>query len=237
MPARHVLGFFDNHGLLGARRLQWKTVRGGSVAYVDAMLNRLGDAARLGLGVRVVERGLDGVRIRDDADRVHCFDAVVLATHADDALRLLADPDPQERRVLSAFRYTENDTVLHTDVRALPPVPRSWSSWNAHVDDCRKPTTRPTVTYSLNRLQRLDDARPYCVTLNRPEAIDERRVIERATFSHPVFDDAAVTAQRRLPGIQRRRRTFFAGAYHGNGFHEDGLTSGLRAAEALAAAW
>jgi uncharacterized protein len=236
MPARHVLGFFDNHGLLGARRLQWKTVRGGSVAYVDAMLTRLGDAARLGLGVRAVERSLEGVRIRDDADRVHCFDAVVLATHADDALRLLADPDPQERRVLSAFRYTENDTVLHTDVRALPPVPRSWSSWNAHVDDCRTPTTRPTVTYSLNRLQRLDDARPYCVTLNRPEAVDERHVIERASFSHPVFDDAAVTAQGRLPAIQGRRRTFFAGAYHGNGFHEDGLTSGLRAADALGGA-
>ena len=237
MPAGHVLGFFDNHGLLGLRRLQWKTVRGGSATYVDALLDRIGGGARLGLGVRSIERGPDEVRVRDDRDRVHRVDAVVIATHADDALRLLADPDRDEHGVLSAFRYTENETVLHTDPRALPPVARSWSSWNAHLDDCDAPTSRPSVTYSLNRLQQLDDGHPYCVTLNRPEAVDEDLVIERTTFSHPVFDDAAVAAQRRLTTIQGRRRTFFAGAYQGNGFHEDGLVSGLRAAAGLGAAW
>jgi predicted NAD/FAD-binding protein len=236
MPARHVLGFFDNHGLLGLRRLQWKAVCGGSATYVDALLERIGDASRLGLGVRSIERGPGEVRVRDDRDDVHLFDAVVIATHADDALRLLADPDPGEHGALSAFRYTRNETVLHTDPRALPPVPRSWSSWNAHMDDCAAATSHPSVTYSLNRLQRLDDGRPYCVTLNRPGAVDERLVIERATFSHPVFDDAAVAAQARLPALQGRRRTFFAGAYHGNGFHEDGLLSGLRAAAGLGAA-
>jgi predicted NAD/FAD-binding protein len=237
MPARYVLGFFDNHGLLGHRRLRWKTVQGGSATYVDALLVRLEGAARVGLGVRSIERTPDGIRVRDDADRVHPFDAVVIATHADDALRLLADADDREQRVLSAFRYTPNDVVLHTDRRALPPVPRSWSSWNAHLDDCGTPTGRPSVTYSLNRLQRLDDERPYCVTLNRPEAVDERHVVERVTFSHPVFDDAAVTAQTALPTIQGQRRTYFVGAYHGNGFHEDGLVSGLRAAAALGAPW
>jgi predicted NAD/FAD-binding protein len=237
MPARHVLGFFANHGLLGLRRLQWKTVRGGSATYVDALLARLGATARLGLGVRSIERGPDEVRVRDDRDRVHRFDAVVVATHADDALRLLADPDRHEHRVLSAFRYTENETVLHTDARALPPVPRSWSSWNAHVEDCGAPTARPSVTYSLNRLQRLDDGRPYCVTLNRPDVVDESLVIERATFSHPVFDEASVRAQALLPSLGGRRRTYFAGAYHGNGFHEDGLVSGLRAAAALGVTW
>ena len=237
MPARHVLGFFDNHGLLGLRRLQWKTVSGGSATYVDALLARLGAPARLGLAVRSIERGPEEVRVRDDRDRVHRFDAVVVATHADDALRLLADPDRHEQRVLSAFEYTENDTVLHTDARALPPVPRSWSAWNAHVDDCAAPTTRPSVTYSLNRLQQLHDERPYCVTLNRPEVVDESLVIERASFSHPVFDDASVRAQTLLPSLQGRRRTYFAGAYHGNGFHEDGLASGLRAAAALGVTW
>ena len=237
MPARHVLGFFENHGLIGLRRLQWKTVRGGSATYVDAMLARLSGAAQLGLGVRSIERGPDHVRVRDDHDLVHRFDAVVIATHADDALRLLADPDPDERGVLSAFRYTDNETVLHTDSRALPPVRRSWSSWNAHVDDCSTPTMLPSVTYSLNRLQQLDDERPYCVTLNRPEAVDESLVIDRTTFAHPVFDDVAVAAQALLPSIQGRRRTLFAGAYHGNGFHEDGLASGLRAAAGLGATW
>lgn len=236
MPARHVLGFFDNHGLLGLRRLRWKTVSGGSASYVDAMLARLPRAAQLGLGVRSIERGADHVRVRDDRDLVHRFDAVVIATHADDALRLLGDADPDERGVLSAFRYTDNETVLHTDPRALPAVRRSWSSWNAHLDDCRAPTTLPSVTYSLNRLQQLDDARPYCVTLNRPDAVDESLVIRRTTFSHPVFDEAAVAAQSLLPSIQGRR-TLFAGAYHGNGFHEDGLASGLQAAARLGATW
>ena len=236
MPARHVLGFFDNHGLLGLRRLRWKTVSGGSATYVDAMLDRLPRATRLGLGVRWIERGPDHVRLRDERDLVHRFDAVVVATHADDALRLLVDPDRHERDVLSAFRYTDNETVLHTDPRALPPVRRSWSSWNAHLGDCSAPSTLPSVTYSLNRLQQLDDERPYCVTLNRPEAVDERLVIERTTFSHPVFDEAAVAAQARLPSIQGRR-TLFAGAYHGNGFHEDGLASGLQAAARLGAPW
>lgn len=236
MPARHVLGFFDNHGLLGLRRLRWKTVRGGSATYVDAMLARLPGAVRLGHGVRSIERGPDHVRLRDDRDLVHRFDAVVIATHADDALRLLADPDRHERDVLSAFRYTGNETVLHTDARALPPVRRSWSSWNAHLDDCTAPTALPSVTYSLNLLQRLDDERSYCVTLNRPDAVDESLVIRRTTFSHPVFDDAAVAAQSLLPSLQGRR-TLFAGAYHGNGFHEDGLASGLRAAARLGATW
>ncbi len=171
------------------------------------------------------------MRTADDAARR--FDAVVIAAHAPQALGMLADADDLEREVLGAFRTTTNSAVLHTDVRLLPRRPRARASWNYLIDGAPGSDTRPTVTYYLNKLQMLDEPEHYCVTLNRDEAIDPERVIRRFEYAHPLYTFESLAAQGRLPSLDGRRRTFFCGAYHGFGFHEDGLASGLRAAAGL----
>jgi predicted NAD/FAD-binding protein len=150
---------------------------------------------------------------------------------------MLGDADELERDVLGAFRTTRNSTVLHSDARMLPRSPAARASWNYLVDDCRAPSAEPTVTYYLNRLQALDEPEHYCVTLNRDGRIAEDRVIRRFSYAHPRYTFASLDAQARLPRLDGRRRTWFCGAYHGFGFHEDGLRSGLGAAAALGAPW
>ncbi len=236
-PMPYAVRFFDNHGLLGFRRHTWRTVVGGSRRYVAAITAPLGDRLRLRVAVRSVTRDADGVEVRTEDDGVRRYDAAVIATHAPQALGMLTDADDLERGVLSAFRTTTNSAVLHTDRRQLPASPRAWASWNYVVDDCRAPSPLPTVTYDLNRLQALDEPERYCVTLNRDDAIDPARTIRRETYAHPLYDFASLEAQGRLPELDGRRRTWFCGAYHGFGFHEDGLASGLRAAAALGAPW
>ena len=229
VPAAYAIRFFANHGMLGFGRFRWRTVTGGSRRYVDAIATRLGDRLRLGEGVRSVRRSPDGVEIRV-ADRVERFDQVVLATHADQALALLEDPSADERRVLGSFAYTTNEATLHTDDFFLPRTPGARASWNYRLGD----EGRPTITYHLNRLQALDTERDYCVTLN--EDVPEEHVLERFTYEHPLYTVETLRAQGELPRLTGRR-THYAGAYFGNGFHEDGLASGLAAARALGAAW
>ena len=159
------------------------------------------------------------------------FDKVVLATHADDALALLDDPSDEERRLLGAFTYAANDVVLHTDASRLPRTRAARASWNYRIGD----DDRATLTYSLNRLQSIEGDVEYCVTLN--EEIAEEHVIDRTILRHPQFTVAAAAAQRELPALSGRRHTLYAGAHHGNGFHEDGLASGVRAAELLGVTW
>ncbi|MGD9573568.1 MAG: NAD(P)/FAD-dependent oxidoreductase [Thermoleophilia bacterium] len=236
-PMPYAVRFFDNHGLLGFRRRTWRTVAGGSRRYVAAITAPLGDRLRLGAPVRSVTRDADGVEVRTEDDAVRRYDAAVVATHAPQALAMLADADDHERAVLGAFRTTSNSAVLHTDRAQLPARRRAWASWNYVVDDCRAPSRLPTVTYDLNRLQALDEPERYCVTLNRDAEIDPDRVIRRETYAHPLYTFASLAAQARLPGLDGRRRTWFCGAYHGFGFHEDGLASGLRAAASLGAPW
>lgn len=236
-PAPHAVRFFQNHGLLGFRRHRWRTVTGGSRRYVEAVSARLGSRLRLAAPVRAVTRHADGVALRTDDDAVERFDAVVLATHAPQALAALADPDHLEREVLGAFRTTVNRTVLHTDSTLLPRRRGSWASWNHHVDDCRSPSALPTVTYHLNRLQDLDEPEQYCVTLNREDAIAPERVLRTIDYAHPLYTFESLDAMGRVPELQGRGRTWFAGAWQGFGFHEDGLASGLRAAAALGAPW
>lgn len=236
-PAPYAIRFFQNHGLLGFRHHRWRTVTGGSRRYVQAVASRLGDRLRLDAPVRAVAREADGVRVRTDDDVDHRFDAVVIATHAPQALAALADADDLERDILGAFRTTVNRTVLHTDSTLLPRRRSAWASWNYHVEDCRAPTSLPTVTYHLNRLQALDEPEQYCVTLNREEAIAPSRVLRSFDYAHPLYTFESLDAQARLPELQGRRNTWFAGAYHGFGFHEDGLAAGLRAAAALGAPW
>jgi predicted NAD/FAD-binding protein len=159
------------------------------------------------------------------------FDQVVLATHSDQALAMLADATPREHEVLGAIPYQPNDAVLHTDARLLPRRRRAWASWNYHLLDA--PTDRPAVTYHMNRLQALDADREFCVTLNRTAAIDPARVIRTIAYAHPVYTSAGQAAQRRHAEISGVRRTHFCGAYWGWGFHEDGVASAVRVAERL----
>jgi predicted NAD/FAD-binding protein len=228
-PAEYAIRFFDNHGMLGFGRFKWRTVTGGSRTYVDAIGARLDGRLRLGNGVRSLRRSADGVELRV-GDGVERYDRVVIATHADEALALLEDPTPDERRVLGTFGYTNNEAILHTDSRYLPRARHAHASWNYRLGD----DGRPTVTYHLNRLQALDGEKDYCVTLN--EDVPEEHVLERITYAHPLFTVATMRAQPELPGLGGER-TQYAGAYFGNGFHEDGLASGVAAARALGVEW
>ena len=228
-PAAYAIRFFANHGMLGLGRFRWRTVTGGSRRYVDAIAARLDDRLRLGEGVRSVRRAPDGVEVRV-ADRIERFDHVVLAAHADQALALLEDPTPDERRVLGGFAYTRNEAVLHTDSRFLPRTAAARASWNYRLGD----NGRPTVTYHLNRLQALDAERDYCATLN--EDVPEEHVVGRFIYEHPLYTVATLRAQGELPRLAGGR-THYAGAYFGNGFHEDGLASGVAVARALGVEW
>jgi predicted NAD/FAD-binding protein len=233
-PLVYAVRFFANHGLLGFRRLQWKTVTGGSQTYVRALSERL--RIHLATDVHSVRRDEAGVDLRLAGDEVRRFDGVIVATHADQALRLLEDPSPEEHRLLGAFATIENDVVLHTDERFLPRRRSVRSSWNYQLRDCGSPAGSPTVTYYLNRLQRLDEDESYCVTLNRTAEIDPSRIIRRITYRHPLVTLASMRAQPELVRLNGPRRTAFAGAWQGYCFHEDGLRSGLAAATALAEA-
>ncbi len=230
-PAAAAIRFFENHGMLGFGRLRWRYVTGGSDMYVRELSTRLGGRLRLGLGARSVRRGPDGVELTTDDGERRRYDAIVVATHADQALRLLEDPSAEEQRILRSFEYTRNDAILHTDASVLPRTHAARASWNYRLGD----DGRPTITYYLNRLQRLDADVDYCLTLN--ETVAEEHVLDRAVFEHPLYTVASVTAQQELPSLSGTRRTYFAGAYHGNGFHEDGLESGVRAAAALGVQW
>ncbi|MCP9486835.1 MAG: FAD-dependent oxidoreductase [Gaiellaceae bacterium MAG52_C11] len=230
-PAAYAIRFFDNHGMLGLRRFAWRTVSGGSDTYVRALSERLGTKLQLGLGARSLRRDRDGIELTADDGARHRFDKVVIATHADQALMLLEDPSGDERRVLGAFAYTRNEAVLHTDERLLPRARSARAAWNYRLGD----DGRPTVTYSLNRLQSIPGEKEYCVTLNQP--VDDEHVIRRLTYEHPLFTVEALRAQRELPELSGPRHVHFAGAHHGNGFHEDGLASGVRAADELGATW
>ena len=230
-PAAYAIRFFDNHGMLGFGRFRWRAVTGGSQTYVHAIAGRLGPRLRLGLGVRSLRRDLGGVELTDDSGRQHRFDEVVIAAHADQALSLLADPSAEERRVLGAFAYTRNEAVLHTDSGRLPHTRAARASWNYRMSE----DGRPTVTYYLNRLQAIESETDYCVTLN--QEIADEHVIRRIVYDHPLYTVDSLEAQRELPALSGGRHTHYAGAHHGNGFHEDGLASGVRAAAALGVAW
>ncbi len=232
-PAAYAIRFFEHHGMLGFGRFRWRTVHGGSRAYVARIAEHLGPHLRTGLGVRSIERRADGIEVRTEDGETRGFDKVVVATHADQALRLLADPSDEERSVLGAFRYTSNETVLHTDERFLPHAHAARASWNYQVNG----SARPTMTYYLNRLQGLESDRDYCVTLNRSDEIAPEKVLRRLVYEHPLYTLESLAAQRPLTALSGVRHTLFAGAHHGNGFHEDGLASGVRAAALLGVDW
>ena len=233
-PARFLAEFFDNHGMLSVRgRPSWRTVRGGSARYVEALTGPFSHRLRLRTPVQEVTRHHDHVLVKPRGGEAERFDEVVLATHSDQALALLADASGREREILGAIPYQPNEAVLHTDARMLPRRRRAWASWNYHLLPEPKPAS--TVTYHMNRLQSLRAEREFCVTLNHSERIDPVRVIRRISYAHPVYTEAGVRAQARVGEIDGRNRTHFCGAYWGWGFHEDGVVSALRVGERFGA--
>ena len=232
-PARYLVQFMANHQMLQvADRPQWRVVQGGSSSYVRALRSRWSVEERLATPVLGVRRDEEGVELRGPGFTER-FDHVVLACHSDQALAMLEDASERERDVLGAMRYQLNDTVLHTDARLLPKRRKAWAAWNAHVP--ADPAGACTVSYCMNLLQGIESPEPFIVTLNRSEAIDPDKVLRRMRYHHPIYDHAAVAAQKRKGEIQGRRRTWFAGAYWGWGFHEDGMRSAVDVASALGA--
>ena len=236
-PASYGIEFFRNHAMLGLRRHRWRTVTGGSRVYVEALLERIGVQVQLGAPVRSLGRTDGGVVVRAADGASRPFDGAVVATSAPRALALLEDASVEEREILSAFETTVNETVLHTDVRLLPRRHSNRASWNYQSPGCGEHAARPTLTYSLNRLQKLETPVEHCVTLNRSDEIEPATVIRVVSYEHPRVTFESLAAAERARALGAARRTAFAGAWQGDGFHEDGLTSGLRAAAAFGATW
>lgn len=235
-PARTLAAFLTNHGMLTVNdRPQWLAVAGSSRSYVRAMSAVLGDRQRLGMPICSVERFEDRVEIKPLEGDVESFDQVVMATHSDQSLALLADRSEAEQQVLSAIPYQDNEAVLHTDARFLPRRRRAWASWNYHQNTASQGGVQ--LTYYMNRLQRLDSTQHYCVTLNRGSEIDPSKILHRETFAHPLYTAAGIAAQDRWSEISGPRRTHFCGAYWGFGFHEDGVVSARRVAQHLGVDW
>jgi uncharacterized protein len=224
VPARHLVQFFLHQGLLRVRRRpQWRAIVGGASRYVDALTAPYRERVRLRCPVEQVRRHAGHVEVRT-RERSEQFDRVVLATHGSQALRLLADPAPQEREILGAFTEQENDVVVHTDASLLPTSRRAWAAWNVHLDPR---IDRVAMTYNMSLLQRLPSPEPICVTLNAAAAVAPAKVLARMVYHHPVYSRAAVAAQRRHKTLNGANRTHYCGAYWGWGFHEDGVASAL----------
>ena len=235
-PARYLFTFLDHHGLLSVGDSpQWRTVTGGSRSYVERVVKNL-SAVQVSTPIRAVLRTADGVEIRDDADQLHRVDKVVIATHPDQALALLAEPTTDERAVLGAFTYSQNTTQLHHDTSVLPRRANARASWNYLKSACSGADRPVLVSYDMNRLQRLSEPDDYVVTLNGADRVDPDSVIATMAYEHPIYTPESVAAQRNLPRLDDGT-VAYAGAYHGWGFHEDGCAAGVRAAASLGAGW
>ena len=235
-PARYLFRFLDHHGMLRVTGSpQWYTVAGGSRTYVDRLAALLPDV-RAARAVTDITRGAAGVEIRDSAGHLTLVDRVVIATHADQALGLLADPSDEEVTTLKEFGYSRNVTVLHTDSSVLPAAARARASWNYRMTSCGQPDRPVVVTYWMNRLQGHQAAPDFLVTLNHSGGLDPGSIVATMRYEHPIYTPEAVRAQARLSSLATDR-TVYAGAYHGWGFHEDGCRSGVAAARHFGVAW
>ncbi|MDP1931738.1 MAG: FAD-dependent oxidoreductase [Gammaproteobacteria bacterium] len=231
-PMRFMLPFMYRHGLLSvSKRPKWRTIVGGSRSYIDPLSVGFKDKIRLATPVTAIQRHPDSVVV-EAAGQVESFDHVILACHSDQALGLLKDATQVETATLTAIRYQDNDVVLHTDIGQMPANSRAWASWNYRLTPgCEN--SLPIVTYDMNRLMGLSAAARFCVTLNNTAAIAPEAILRRFKYAHPIFTQAGVDAQLRWNQINGARRTWFCGAWWGKGFHEDGVVSAIRVAEAL----
>jgi predicted NAD/FAD-binding protein len=232
-PVATMIRFCHNHGLIQVtNRPQWFSVVGGARHYVEKILAGVHDK-RLNTPVRLIERDAHGVRIITDG-HAERFDQVVIATHTDQALGLLREPSTYERSLLGAIRYQDNRAVLHTDASVLPANPKTWAAWNyERAASSERESSRVCLHYLLNRLQRIPFEQPVVVSLNPLQAIDPATIVGEYDYAHPVFDLGAIEAQKRLPLLQGQQNTWYAGAWTGYGFHEDGLKSGLQVGRSL----
>ena len=235
-PAENFVAFFSNHCLLQYDRPIWRTVEGGSRNYVEKLTAPFRDRIRLGCAVTSIERKARGVVVTDSHGGSETYDHVVIASHSDQALKMLADADERERRVLGAIDYSPNTIYLHRDTRLMPRRRRVWAAWN-FLRWPRQGTALNdvAVTYWMNELQNIDKDKPLFVSLNPPFEPDPELTFGKYICEHPQYDAAAFAAQQRLEDIQGKRHTWFCGAWTGYGFHEDGIRSGLAVAEALGA--
>jgi predicted NAD/FAD-binding protein len=228
-PAESFLRFFSNHGLLGVRdRPQWMTVVGGSHSYVKAFQGSFKGRVVLNSPVEKVSRQGEGVAVETARGDDFHFDGIVIASHADDALRMLEDPSEEEKKLLGPWEYQANDTVLHTDTSVLPPHARAWSCWNCCREDGTGDTRPVSVSYSMNILQGLDTSRHYCVSLNRHIPIRNDSVIARMVYRHPYYTFDSVATQKNLRTLNGKRNTWYCGSYFGYGFHEDAVRSAVQ---------
>jgi uncharacterized protein len=234
-PARTLIGFMANHHLLSATgQPQWHTVSGGAQEYVGRLTRSFANKIRTGCGAARVTRGQNSATVLDTSGNRETFDHVILASHGDETLRLLADASPQERAVLRAFRYQKNIAVLHRDSRVMPKSRRCWSSWT-YASDGNLDEPALSVTYWMNSLQGIPQKMPLFVTLNPKTPISSELTFDVHEFEHPVFDHAAVAAQPHVQAMQGDRNTWFCGAHLRHGFHEDGLSSAVHVARLLGA--
>ena len=232
-PAAAFIRFQENHGLLKLKdRPIWRTVRGGSRSYVERLTKSYADRIRLNENIVAIRRHADGADITTAAGDTQRYDHVIMATHADQALALLSDASPQERALLTPFRYSRNLAVLHCDEGLMPKRRAIWSSWN-YIGDRTGAENAVTVSYWMNRLQQLNSKTQMFVTLNPARPPHAGTIFHSEMYEHPLIDTAAMAAQRKLWSLQGRNRTWFCGAYFGAGFHEDGLQSGLAVAEQI----
>lgn len=230
-PLQFFVRFFKNHGLLSvSNRPQWCVIEGGSSRYIEPLTASFQQHIRLDCPVLRVERDEQGVVIHSAAGSER-FDKVVFACHSDQALRLLASPSRAEREILQALPYADNEVVLHTDTRLLPRSPLAWASWNYRLDASAE--NAAAVTYDMNILQGLQSATTFCVSLNQTAAIEPSKILARYSYAHPQYSLQAVAAQARWGELQGAQHSFYCGAYWANGFHEDGVVSALRVAQAF----
>lgn len=235
-PAHFFIRFFNNHGLLSvSNRPQWRTIIGGSAAYLSPLTEKYASNIRLSSRISSITRHAERVDISFHDGECESFDQVIFGTHSDQALSLLGDASSMEKEILSSIPYQDNEVVLHTDESLLPKRSLAWASWNTRLlGGLHK---QPTLTYNMNILQGIQSTYVICVTLNHTSAIDPSKIIGVFHYQHPVFTLNGIAAQKRWGEINGNNRTWFCGAYWQNGFHEDGVNSGIRVAQALGADW
>ena len=234
-PAKTLVNFFKNHSLLGWKQHQWKTIDGGSIQYVNRLTNDLrvrGVSLRPGTPVQSVRRDPGLVTVRAQGSLPETFDQVIFATHSDDALRLIENPTASEEAALGNLNYQDNRAFLHSDSGQMPLRRRCWSSWTYKAETTGE-DTQIGVTYWMNRLQNIPDNDPMFISLNPSSDIRQEAIYDEVMFRHPVFDRAALRAQKDLKAIQGHNNTWFAGAYTRHGFHEDGFASAVAIAERI----
>jgi uncharacterized protein len=234
-PALTLLRFFHNHGFLGLHTQHpWRSVLGGARSYVDKLIAPFRDRIYLKRGAVAVHRSADRVQVIDESGHTAHYDHAILACHADQALRLLGDADGEEQAILGPFRYQPNTALLHTDAQVMPRTERCWSSWNYRVNHDAAGRLAPSTVYWINRLQGIDTSRNYFVSINGEDSLQPGRVLQRIDYQHPLFDDAAIRAQQRLPGLNERRSgVYLCGSYFRYGFHEDAFSSALQLSRLL----